>query len=181
MSSTGPDLKSTQAPADLEEVYFEGSPPARAYSAKILLYWTSGTIVLVIAVLLFLHRTGPTWLKLGVTALGWALWVIPLIIAKIHQLSFRYRITNYRIDFERGLLSKNIDTLELWHIEDIHFHQSLLDRALDVGTITVVAHDGAMPKLELRGLPRPRPIYEELKRRVIAVKRQRGVIKMDQG
>ena len=93
----------------------------------------------------------------------------------------RYRISNYRIDYERGVLSKNIDTLELWHVEDIQFHQSLIDRLSSVGTITVISHDETTPKLELHGLPNPRPIFESLKQRIIAVKRQRGVIKMDVG
>jgi len=30
-------------------------------------------------------------------------------------------------------------------------------------------------------VPNPRPLFENLKQRVIAVKRQRGVIKMDTG
>jgi hypothetical protein len=33
----------------------------------------------------------------------------------------------------------------------------------------------------VRGLPKPRPIFDALKQRIIAVKRQRGVIKMDVG
>jgi hypothetical protein len=28
--------------------------------------------------------------------------------------TLRYRISNYRIDYERGIFSKNIDTLELY-------------------------------------------------------------------
>jgi hypothetical protein len=95
--------------------------------------------------------------------------------------AIRYRITNYRIDFERGLLSKNIDTLELWHVEDINFHQSLIDRLVNTGDITIISHDDTTPKLELNGVPNPRPLFENLKQRVIAVKRQRGVIKMDTG
>jgi hypothetical protein len=38
-----------------------------------------------------------------------------------------------------------------------------------------------MPKLPLVGIPDPRPLYETLKQRIIAVKRQRGVVKVDQG
>lgn len=71
--------------------------------------------------------------------------------------------------------------MELWHIEDLHFRQSLMSRLFDVGTITVLSKDETMPRLELFGIPNPRPIYEMLKQRVIAVKRQRGVIKMDPG
>ena len=46
--------------------------------------------------------------------------------------TIRYRISNYRIDYERGWLSKSIDTLELWHVEDITFHQSFVDRIMRV-------------------------------------------------
>jgi len=35
--------------------------------------------------------------------------------------------------------------------------------------------------LELHGVPNPRQIFDNLKQRIIAVKRQRGVIKMDVG
>jgi len=101
----------------------------------------------------------------------------PILMTK----TYRYRISNYRIDFERGLLSRSIDTLELWHVEDISFHQSLLDRLLGVGTITIISHDDTNPRLELKSLPKPRPLFDMLKQRVIAVKRQRGVIKMDGG
>jgi uncharacterized membrane protein YdbT with pleckstrin-like domain len=93
----------------------------------------------------------------------------------------RYRISNYRIDYERGILSKNIDTLELWHVDDISLHQSPLVRLLRVGTIRIVSGDATTPHLSLDGLPTPRPIFEQLKQRIIAVKRQRGVIKMDLG
>jgi hypothetical protein len=52
---------------------------------------------------------------------------------------------------------------------------------MGVGSITVFSNDKTTPKLELKGLPNPRPLFESLKQRVIAVKRQRGVIKMDLG
>src|SRR5690606_28437515 len=106
-----------------------------------------------------------------------ALLILPWAVVK----TTRYRISNYRIDFERGLLSKTIDTLELWHVDDIRYRQSLLDRMLRVGTITIISDDSTTPKLELEGLPNPRPLFDQLKTRVIAVKRQRGVIKMDVG
>src|SRR5205814_9566602 len=92
-----------------------------------------------------------------------------------------FRITYYSIDSEHGLLSINIDTLELWHVEDIHFHHSLVDRLVNTGDIIILSHDDTTPRLELNGVPNPRPLFENLKQRVIAVKRQRGVIKMDTG
>ena len=93
----------------------------------------------------------------------------------------RYRVTNYRIDFERGIVTKRIDTLELWHVDDIKFEQGLVDRMMNVGTITIISDDKSTPRLDLAGIPNPRQVFDQLKDRVIAVKRQRGVIKMDMG
>jgi len=59
--------------------------------------------------------------------------------------------------------------------------QSDIDRLFGVGTITIVSHDTTTPMLTIHGLPHPRPLFDSLKQRVIAVKRQRGVIKRDVG
>ncbi len=165
-------------PDDKEEIYFEGSPPLRAYAAKLSLFLLIAAALIVLGGwLIFYVKFQPWWIGGILIFIGLGMPLIPWIMTK----RVRYRITNYRIDHERGLLSKNIDTMELWHVEDLRFHQSLLARILDVGTITVVAHDETMPQLQIMGIPNPRPIFEMLKQRVIAVKRQRGVIKMDNG
>jgi hypothetical protein len=66
-------------------------------------------------------------------------------------------------------------------VDDISFRQSLMDRILKVGTIIIASKDSTTPELHLQSLPEPRRVFESLKQRVIAVKRQRGVIKMDIG
>jgi membrane protein YdbS with pleckstrin-like domain len=164
-------------PDDREEIYFQGSPPIRARIGMNCLYFLLAVVILAAAGVLIAKHMGPWWTKLALILLAVITVFVPTLLAR----SIRYRVSNYRIDYERGLLAKNIDTLELWHVEDLHFHQSLMDRVLNVGSITVVAHDDTLPALTLRGIPNPRPLYEMLKQRVIAVKRQRGVIKMDPG
>lgn len=164
-------------PGDAEEVYFNGSPPVRAFSGALTLFSLGALAILAIAGLLVHKHYGPWWVPLILLLAAIALAAVPLLSAR----SIHYRITNYRIDYERGLLAKNIDTLELWHVEDLHFHQTLMDRILNVGDITVISRDDTLPKLAIRGIPNPRPLFETLKQRVIAVKRQRGVIKMDPG
>ncbi len=163
---------------DKEEVYFSGSPKLRGELGPLSLYILFG---LVVAGMPFLLKKAwaaePWWMYLLFIALGLGVAGWPVLILR----TIRFRISNYRIDYERGLLSKHIDTLELWHVEDIKFHQSILDRILNVGNITVLSHDDTTPKLVMHGLPNPRPLFEAIKQRVISVKRQRGVIKMDTG
>ncbi len=136
-------------------------------------------VLIAIPIILRIYKPhmAPAWVIAIFVVAGLLVLLIPVLLVK----SVRYRISNYRIDFERGILSKNIDTLEMWHVEDLVFHQSLMDRILNVGTITIVSHDETNPKLPMYGIPNPRPLFEMIKQRVIAVKRQRGVIKMDIG
>lgn len=164
---------------DKEEVYFEGSPLLRGDLGRLFVFAIIAAILVAIPILnnRFHWFAMPPW--------GWvvaiALAIICLLIPYLMIKAVRYRITNYRIDYERGLLSKSIDTLELWHVEDIKFHQSIIDRIVNTGDITILSHDDTTPQLHLNGVPNPRPLFENLKQRVIAVKRQRGVIKMDTG
>jgi len=168
-------IELTGNPADEKEViYFEGSPALRGSLGELLMCCILGAGVIAGGVAL---RSYGWWVPLAGILIAIVVIVIPVVLIR----SVRYRISNYRIDYERGVFSKDIDTLELWHVEDLRFHQSLLDRVLRVGGITVLSHDETTPQLLLRALPDPRPVFEALKQRVITVKRQRGVIKLDAG
>ena len=173
------DEKPHKPADDKEEIYFQGSPLLRGEVGRLVLFALLGALCIAGPFLyrVIFDRPVPWWAYLIGLLLGLLLLLIPWFLIK----SIRYRISNYRIDFERGILSRSIDTLELWHVEDISFHQSLLDRMLNVGTITIRSTDDSTPVLPLHGVPNPRPLFDSLKQRVIAVKRQRGVIKMDMG
>jgi membrane protein YdbS with pleckstrin-like domain len=178
--NTPPEDRPHKPADDREEVYFDGSPLLRAEIGKLAL-WALIAAVLIAVVFVWDHFFPNHKMHWGVIValvlLALAAALIPILLIR----TIRYRVSNYRIDFERGMLSKQIDTIELWHVEDISLHQSLLDRILRTGTITIISHDETNPRLSLLGVPNPRPLFELMKQRIIAVKRQRGVIKMDVG
>jgi membrane protein YdbS with pleckstrin-like domain len=167
------------APADDEEiVYYEGSPLLRGELGLVLTWFFIGAALIAIPIVwAMMSENGPPWWAWLLIVLGIAAILFPALWVKRH----RYKITNYRIDYEFGLISSNVDTLELWHVNDIRMRQGPIDLLFGVGTIKIDADDKSTPDLELRSLHKPRPLYENLKQRVIAVKRQRGVIKMDIG
>jgi membrane protein YdbS with pleckstrin-like domain len=162
-----------------EVVYFQGSPVLRAHLASTFLTLVLGVAIAASPFLygFFTDAYPPTLVTVGLVLLGLLVIVLPVLFTR----TIRYRITSYRIDYERGLFSKQFDTLELWHVDDIRFRQSLSDRMLNVGTITVMSDDRSTPELQVKGIPSAKTVYDALKDRVIAVKRQRGVIKMDAG
>ncbi len=182
MSNPFEPESSHQTPNALEEeekTYFEGSPILRGDIGRLLMLALLGVILFAVPILAWLFNwwSTPWWGWLAFLLVGGGLFVLPYILVK----TVRYRITNYRIDYEHGIASKTIETLELWHVDDIHFHQTVIDRLFGVGTITVISNDNTTPRLPLHGLPKPRELFDQLKQRVLAVKRSRGVIKMDLG
>ncbi|HEX8911199.1 MAG TPA: PH domain-containing protein [Humisphaera sp.] len=166
---------------DAEQVYYEGSPLVRGELATGW-PWVLAGLVLIVGPIAYRVLAAPSvhipwWVFAGGVVVGLVLMFVPWLKSK----TVRYKITNYRIDIDRGLVARRIDTLELWHVNDIQLNQGVLERILGVGTITVFSHDDTNPKLPMRGLPNPRPLFESVKQRIIAVKRQRGVVKMDVG
>jgi membrane protein YdbS with pleckstrin-like domain len=179
ISSLGDD-RPTRPVEDKEEVYYEGSPMVRGEMGMFLM-WTFLGVLVAASPFIWVYGFGNPWWPWYITGaavvIGLLLMIMPVLVVR----QFRYRISNYRIDFERGLLGKKIDTMELWHVDDIKFEQTFFNRLMGVGRITVMSDDQTTPQLELKGLPNPRPLFDSLKQRIIAVKRQRGVIKMDLG
>jgi MFS family permease len=167
-------------PDDKEEVYYEGTPLIRGRLAHVAGFTLLGLIFIVAPVLAgtyFPKWPWPWWVRIALVLIGIAFVAMPAFLVK----QKRYRITNYRIDFERGWLSTSIDTIELWHVEDIKFHQSLWDKIVGAGNIEVFSHDNKTPKLFLDDLPHARQLFTTLEQRIISVKRQSGVLKLDSG
>ena len=181
LQPTAPMGADVRPPKDTEteSVYYEGSPLVRGSLGSLFICGLLG--VLLIAAPFLYRYFQQEWPPVIATAALIVAGLLALIIPIIWARTIRYRISNFRIDYERGLLGKQIDTMELWHVDDIKFQQSFMERILGVGTITIMSDDQTTPSLPLRGLPNPRAIFDALKNRVIAIKRSRGVVKMDTG
>ncbi len=173
-----PDARAA-APVDDQVIYYEGSPKLRGEIFTLAMWTLAGVLLMAIPFILASAMTEQvSWIVYVVfIALGLICWILPSLLVRRNY----FRVTNYRIDYEHGLIFKNMDTLELWHVEDVSLAQGPLDRMFNVGTITIISGDATTPTLQLKSIASPRKLLETLKTRIIAVKRQRGVIKLDMG
>jgi len=94
----------------------------------------------------------------------------------LSRRAIRYKITTRTIDVESGVLSKKIETLQLWKVRDIEFTQTFLDRLLNVATINIVTHDVTNPTLSLWGVPESREIFDRLKDAIELSRQARNVV-----
>jgi membrane protein YdbS with pleckstrin-like domain len=91
------------------------------------------------------------------------------------KLSVRYRLTNYRLFKESGILSRSLNEIELIRVDDVAVHQNLLQRVFNVGIVTVIAPtDPTEPRLELVGVENPIEI-KELIRSQVRKRREKSV------
>jgi membrane protein YdbS with pleckstrin-like domain len=107
---------------------------------------------------------------------AWPLWPLSLvgipglIWTFFKHATTRYKLTLRRIEIEHGVLSKTVDSLELWRVLDVRYEQSLFDRVTGNAKITLVGTDQSDPELELHGLPNHRVLFEKLRDAVQAAR-----------
>jgi uncharacterized membrane protein YdbT with pleckstrin-like domain len=89
----------------------------------------------------------------------------------IYRKSIKFRVTNTVIEYERGVLSKRIDVVQLWRVRDVVYKQNLIDRILGIAHVEVVAQDATNPDMEIVGMPASRQLFENL-RDSIEIQRQ---------
>jgi hypothetical protein len=165
------------APAskDLERrTIYEGSPSWKAYLGHYLLLAFATVILLVIALWRdddkgFLRRAWDVIIPLGVAA------VVGFLIS-IKRKSTKFRVTTTVIEYERGLISKRIDVLQLWRIRDVVYKQTIVDRMLGIAHVEVVAQDVKNPDLEIVGMPASRQLFEQLRDSIEIQRQAKNVI-----
>jgi uncharacterized membrane protein YdbT with pleckstrin-like domain len=101
----------------------------------------------------------PLWV-LGFIGLPGMLWTL------LRHVTTKYKISMRRVEFERGVLAKDVDSLELWRVLDVRFKQGIIDRVLGNASIVLIGTDQSDPELVLFGLPNARKLFEQLREAV---------------
>lgn len=97
--------------------------------------------------------------------------VVPVLLILwsfiIEKLSTRYRLTTHRLFKETGILSRNLNEIELVRVDDVAVRQNVIQRIFNVGIVMVIApHDQTEPRLELVGIENPIEVKEMIRTHV---------------
>ena len=148
-------------PDSADEVLYEG---AVAHSALLPRYlgWVLASVVGGILAWVLRPALADTGLAgyqvllvlVGLPGLVWTYLVV---------VTTRFKIDRRRIEMERGVISKEVDSLELWRVVDVRYQQSLLDRLTGNGRIITIGTDKSHPELHIHGLPTHRQLFEQLR------------------
>jgi hypothetical protein len=87
-----------------------------------------------------------------------------------------YTITNERIKIVKGLFGKDIENFEMIRVQDIDVSQSLSERMLGIGDISIKGADTSNPTIVLRNVHQPQDVYELLRKTWLAARKKYGLI-----
>ena len=162
-------------PTMAEETLWRGSPSWRVLIGKVVAIILTVIVVPLTASVVSSHTNDLEmsgrimkggWLVTGILVV-WQ--IVSFLIAMMRLQSTLYTITNQRVMIEEGMLSKSLKEVDLRSIDDTQFFQSVNDRLLGIGNVTVVSSDKAPPVTVLRGIPDPRAVREIIRARAYQV------------
>ena len=103
-----------------------------------------------------------------------------MIYFALRRLGIHYRITNQRVVIERGLLSKRMDQIDIYRINDYVVERPFGQRLLGTGNLVLSAMDRSSPDIRLAHLKTDvLALYEQLRKATEREKRRRGVRVLD--
>ena len=127
-------------------------------------------------------RLGGTDLRYAPILVGMLITIAAILYWLIKWLNWKntvYRITNDRIEFERGIFSKSVQNMDLWRVKDIDFNQSLVQRLFGLGRIHIETSDKDIPIIDIGPIKGARDLYNKLKKAELDADRRRGVVHIE--
>ncbi len=102
------------------------------------------------------------------------------LLNPIETHAIRWVLTTERLRVVRGILNRSTEEVELTRVRDVSFDQSLAQRALGIGTVTVVGTDATAPSVVLHDVEEPEQV-KELIRQAVRDQRRRHRVRQVEG
>jgi len=97
------------------------------------------------------------------------------LLNPIETHAIRWVLTTERLRVVRGILSRSTEEVELTRVRDVSYEQSLAQRALGIGTVTVVGTDATAPEVTLHDVENPEQVKELIREAVRDQRRRHRV------
>ena len=90
-----------------------------------------------------------------------------------------YTITNQRVIVKSGLIGKKQEEIELYKIQDYKVSQSISERLLNIGDLTIISSDSSAPTIVLNNIKNPNDVKEMLRKAILDRKKEMNVTYRD--
>jgi membrane protein YdbS with pleckstrin-like domain len=142
-----------------EKDIFRLRPTWRAFFGRLFL----AVLFPVAALAVMAFTSASPGLKRVVLIAGLALGLILFLVVVVKRYSLLYRLSSQRLFVYRGLISRQVEELELFRVRDIDVKQNFWERILGYGRMTIFSTDATTPKFEVKGLARPLKLKDTIR------------------
>jgi len=150
----------TAQSAGAEETLWRGRPSLAAVAGKFV-----ALVVVAIVIPFVLYHWYDVlaqyakWIWIVFAAL--LVWILAGILAAWARIAAtQYTVTNQRVIIESGLTTKRVEDIDLRTIDDTQFQQTISERLLGIGEVTIISSDKTVPVYVLRAVRNPRALRE---------------------
>jgi membrane protein YdbS with pleckstrin-like domain len=153
-----------------ERDVWAGGPSQWINTGKFLLALVAAVVLVLGAVFIpkWLGHDRIVWLAiLGALAIPAVYAFVVWLLTRTH----RYRVTDQRIEVKTGILTRHVEQVELYRVVDAAPTQTIAQRVVRCGTLTLETTDKSMPSVRLAWVPNHLGLWDRL-RPIIAERRR---------
>ena len=140
-----------------EAVRWEGHPSLRLVLPTIL-FGLAIAVAGVVLTAVVLSEPPVRWLPLLGVPIGLAI----VVWAYVSQRSTHYIITSEEVYRKTGIVNRNVAQVRLDRVQNTTYDQSVLDRLLSYGTITIYTAGSDTMDVSFEGVPHPQRVNQAL-------------------
>lgn len=109
------------------------------------------------------------WVAIALCAVIMVIWSARVLHALRASFGEYFRVTTQRIVCQKGIISTDVDEIDLRVIDDVLLHQTVMQRLFGLGQIDVLSSDRSASRMVLRDVKRASQLRELIRTHVYAV------------
>lgn len=98
----------------------------------------------------------------------------------IAALTTRYKLTNERFIVTHGFISKRIEEIELYRVNDVSMKMSVLERIFGLGDVRLETTDASTPDPQIKDVQNPERVKDLVRQAARAERQRRRVLLRDE-
>lgn len=109
-------------------------------------------------ILLSVHpawRSYSKWIAMGVLLLPIGIGFIFLMYVFFDRIGKTYTVTSARVSIKSGILGRNVDEINVADIRGMQMKQSVIDRLLGCGEVSIVTAGTSETEIKIKGIKHP--------------------------
>ena len=98
----------------------------------------------------------------------------------IAALTTRYKLTNERLIIKRGFISRRIEEIELYRVNDVALKQSVMERMFGLGDVRLETTDATTPASQVTDVQNPERVKDLIRQASRTERQRRRVLLRDE-